>query len=161
MRRQKHRRQKIRSDWDIILGEIAKRNEAGQSFYYTDFKPHTCQHREKKQWRHSMKTVTLEVRSGSSGVRYYLGDLYPDVYLTFREAQTALLLEGHKYREISQMMRLSCRTVEYYASNMKKKFCCHSKRELIYIIRESKLLVQLQEVLDVSDLLARKPKENV
>ena len=75
------RAQRIKSDWDIILKEIKKRNQPNAKFYLTDFKPHTCKTREtKKRWSILMKTVKLEARDSVSGKRYYLGSNYPNIY---------------------------------------------------------------------------------
>ena len=84
-----------------------------------------------------MKQVKLRIEDGPNGKRIYLGDEYPEVYLTIREAELAQLLENYKYREIAKILKVSRRTIEYYCTNIKKKMRCRSKRELIYIIKHS------------------------
>ena len=100
-----------------------------------------------------MKQVKLRVEEGPNGKRIYLGDEYPEVYFTVREAELAQLLENYKYREIAKILKVSRRTIEYYCTNIKKKMRCRNKRELIYIIKHSGLLEQLKERVDISQLL--------
>ena len=100
-----------------------------------------------------MKQVKLRVEEGPNGRRIFLGLEYPGIYLTLRESELAQLLEDYKYREIAELLTVSRRTIEYYATNMKKKLHCANKRELIYIIRHSGLLEQLKKEVDISHIL--------
>ncbi|MEO8400495.1 MAG: helix-turn-helix transcriptional regulator [Gammaproteobacteria bacterium] len=60
-----------------------------------------------------------------------------DVYLSNQQYICAkLLLTGLKIKEIANRMKLSPRTVEHYIDNMKSKFKCHNKTELILKIHE-------------------------
>lgn len=53
-------------------------------------------------------------------------------YLSSQEHQVIrLLLTGLKYREIATELKLSSRTVEFYIENIKKKFDCKKKKQLI------------------------------
>ena len=52
--------------------------------------------------------------------------------------------------QIADMMEISCRTIEYYAANIKKKFSCETKRQLVYVLEESGLIEQLESFIDVS-----------
>lgn len=59
--------------------------------------------------------------------------------LTARQAQCAeYLLKGKTAKEIALILNLSRRTVEYYIENIKSKFDCRSRAELILTL--SKLL---------------------
>lgn len=109
-----------------------------------------------------MNQVKLRVEEGPNGKRFFLGDDYPGVYLTVREAELAQLVVEHKYHEIADLMGISCRTIEYYTMNIKKKLRCQHKRELIYIICESGLLEQLKEHVDINHIYeeADQRKEN-
>ncbi len=95
----------------------------------------------------------IHVMEGPNGKRIFLGSLFPGVYFTTREAEMAQLLVDYKYREIAVLLMISRRTAEYYATNMKKKLRCINKRELVYILKNSGLLEQLREEVDISYIL--------
>lgn len=94
----------------------------------------------------------LRVMDGPNGRRIFLGGDFPGVYLTVREAEMAQLLEDFKYREIAALMKISRRTAEYYALNMKKKLRCHNKREMIYMLSTGGIVKQLEEIVDIKYL---------
>ena len=55
-----------------------------------------------------------------------------NVVLTERQLQCVkYLLQGKTAREIAEILGLSRRTVEYYLSNVKSRFECNNKVELI------------------------------
>ena len=110
----------------------------------------------KQQKERCMIPTQIKVVEGPNGRRIYLGAAFPGLYFTVREAELALFLPDYKYHEIATMMSVSCRTTEYYATNMKKKLRCENKRHLIYILKNSGLLEQLKLVIDI-DYLLNKP----
>lgn len=60
------------------------------------------------------------------------GHIYQGAYLTVREKELmSLLVQLKTYKETAQSMNLSDRTVEFYTNNIKMKFNCRTKRELI------------------------------
>ena len=64
--------------------------------------------------------------------KYYLGEMYDEVYLSQREADCMFyLLNGKTNVAAADQLDLSPRTVEFYVSNMKKKLNCTNKFELI------------------------------
>lgn len=101
---------------------------------------------------------TIRVIDGPNGRRIFLGRDFPGVYLTVREAEMAQLLQDFKYREIASLMKISRRTAEYYALNMKKKLRCHNKREMIYFLTDTGLVNQLEDVVDIKYLFETKPE---
>lgn len=67
---------------------------------------------------------------------YYLGDSFPNVYLTAREADCmSLLLAGYSNPQVAEELHLSPRTVEFYIKNMRQKLGCHNKTHLIRTVR--------------------------
>lgn len=69
--------------------------------------------------------------------KYHLGKKYPELYLTQREAECIwiIFLKNCTYLEISRYLKLSCRTIEVYINNLKRKMAAKSKSELIALIK--------------------------
>ena len=66
----------------------------------------------------------------------------PGAYLTCQEHRCVqYLLEGYKYKLIAHKMGLSVRTVEFYVNNIKKKFNCKKKAELIALFKNAQKAV--------------------
>ena len=94
-----------------------------------------------KEWRGSRETALLSLPGRSvaaksvppGGLKYYaLGDAYPNIHFTPREAQCmVLLIRGQTMKTAARCLQLSPRTVEYYVRNMRIKLQCSSKAELI------------------------------
>lgn len=77
---------------------------------------------------------------------YYLGDNYPDIYLTKREAECMFwVVQDYTIAATAAKMGLSARTVEFYVKNLKLKLSCASKKELIDVILQTTLLQQLEQ----------------
>lgn len=73
--------------------------------------------------------------------RIFLGDKFPDVYLTQREAQCVYYLnQNKKRREIAELLNLSIRTVEAYITEAKIKTNCHSQKELVKVMAKTHFL---------------------
>ncbi|KTC97511.1 transcriptional regulator LuxR [Legionella geestiana] len=63
---------------------------------------------------------------------YVIEDEYPELHLSERETECFFyLLRGHSAKSIANMLSLSVRTIEYYFENIKNKFNCYSKSELV------------------------------
>lgn len=77
---------------------------------------------------------------------YYLGDTFPNIYLTKREAESMFwLVQCHTIDEAACKMHLSPRTLEFYIKNLKLKLRCKSKKMLIEKVLQSDLLAQLEK----------------
>lgn len=77
---------------------------------------------------------------------YSLGDRYPNVYFTKREAECFFwLAQDLTIAATSCRMDLSPRTVEFYVKNMKSKLNIHSKKILIQKVLQTDLLQQLEK----------------
>lgn len=58
-------------------------------------------------------------------------------HLTLRESDCVkLLLKGHKFKEIANIMNLSPRTIETHINNIKTKLNCRDKAELIIKLKD-------------------------
>lgn len=76
----------------------------------------------------------------------YLGEKFPDVYLTKRETQCCLLLlQGYTMRSIGIELGLSARTIEYYLNNIKKKLDCKRRDQLVFKLLDSAFIENLQK----------------
>jgi DNA-binding CsgD family transcriptional regulator len=65
----------------------------------------------------------------------------PDVMLTEREAECLKhALFGRSYKHIGRTLGLSPRTVEFYISNMRVKFNCTNRYQLIEKVRSTDFL---------------------
>ncbi len=72
--------------------------------------------------------------------KYFTKDPSNTTYLTFREFQSLkILANGYSPKEIGAMIGLTSRTVNYYLNNIKKKFGCYKKSQLIQILKDSNL----------------------
>ncbi len=75
---------------------------------------------------------------------YLLGDDYPEVYFTQREAQCLYyVLKGLTARAIAKELNLSPRTIEYYVKMMRAKIGAKNKKELIVKMANSKIVEEL------------------
>lgn len=80
---------------------------------------------------------------------YHIQNEYPKSELTKREAQCLFyLLRGKTQKQIGKIFNISHRTVEHFISNIKSKFGCTSKAELIdYAISKGYLNIILNQLL--------------
>lgn len=110
----------------------------------------------KQQKQRCMAPTRVTAVKGPNGKRIFLGSAFPGVYLTEREAELGIFLADYKYHEIAGFMKVSARTAEYYAANIKKKLHCSNKRQLVYVLKNSGIVEQLRKLLDFSQLLDKK-----
>lgn len=81
-------------------------------------------------------------RKNRANNKYFLGDAFPNVYLTQREAECMISLLNHgSTKTISLQLGLSPRTVEFYIRNIKAKLKCNSRSALIASIKKSDFIV--------------------
>lgn len=131
--------------WEAILEELRNKEDKTYPFVYTNLgtPPVTL---------HQVREANVAQRTKNmSNKMYFLGERYPNIYFTRREAQTSFhLLKGHTIVDTAKQMKLSPRTVEFYVKNMKTKVRCKSKRELLKIIKQT----TLEDELDFEDSAA-------
>ncbi len=117
--------------WDDVLKEVrARKNKKNQS---------ACQVVDSEGHAASKKN-TIKKR-GVVKKCYYLGELYPGIYLTAREAQCMVcFLQGKTISTTASFLNLSPRTVEFYLKNTKKKLNCQTKVELMSCVLRTDFL---------------------
>lgn len=76
--------------------------------------------------------------------KHYLGEQFPETYLTQREAEcTFWVIQGLTNKEVADKMQLSSRTIEYYLRNVRCKLNCYSKAHLIKVLKGSGFLTRI------------------
>lgn len=114
--------------WQAVLNEVLNKNSE-KSFLFTNLKRGSDDRQKIKP--EGYKT-------------YKLGSEYGDSYLTHREAECALrLIQGKTILTIAAELQLSPRTVEFYLKNIKSKFRCRTKAELIEKVLHSNFLTAI------------------
>ena len=86
--------------------------------------------------------------------QYHLGLSHPDVYLTRREAECALLiLYARSNKKAAVELGLSHRTIEYYLKNIRAKLGCYNRAHLIRVLKS----IHFEEIIDFTqnDILNR------
>ncbi len=69
---------------------------------------------------------------------------------THRESQCmALISRGCSNRQAAQVMALSPRTVEFYVKNMRSKFECSSKAQLIRLVLKTEFVHRIGPILEL------------
>lgn len=110
--------------WDDVMGEVRTNSQkTGFGEYGDTFRAEI----EKKQ--EPKKRVRVLVG---------LGAKHSTEYFTRREADCMVwLLRGKTIVSVAAILKISPRTVESYIKNMKEKFDCRTKFELIDLVRAS------------------------
>lgn len=94
-------------------------------------------HWDKLSCNKTTNTATNSNKSRESK-RVYLGDQYPDVYLTTRQAECVYYLMLYRRRKyIAEQLGISIRTVDCYLNEVKAKINSHNLRELLSTIRKT------------------------
>lgn len=135
--------------WEAVLNEVLNKHNPQYDFWFTNIHFYQAE-KVKESIRKAAKhpTQTVSVKPGAafshhlatleSNKQYMLGEQYPTLYLTRREAECMVfLLRGCTFAEVGQHLHLSPRTVEFYVARMKYKLKCGHKSELIEKIRQS------------------------
>lgn len=127
--------------WNSVLNEVLQKSDsrdfllsnenfstAGNNFFSDDYD-------------------YFEGQKGTRDLRmYYLGNQFPNVYLTKREAECMFwLMQSNTIGEAAAKMELSARTVEFYVKNLKLKLNCKNKKMLINKVLQTTLLQQLEQ----------------
>lgn len=127
--------------WNSILDEVLHKDESAQAFLYTnngrmnDLDDFSVE-----------EDFPVDLKESRDLRTYYLGDNYPDVYFTKREAETLFwIIQGLTIAQAARKMQLSARTAEFYVKKMKFKLSCASKKELIDKVVQTDLLQQLEK----------------
>lgn len=123
--------------WNTVLNEVLNKCDKDYTFQFTNIGEVLAErHRQTKLSNHGEKKP--------KPVPIPLGENYPGVYFSAREAQCALLfMQGKTILQTGKLLNLSPRTVEFYLNHMKRKLNCHLKSELIGKIMQSDLRYRL------------------
>ncbi len=130
--------------WQSVLNEVLNKDDDSHTFLFTN-QGNLSDHMENYSSEYALNKIN-KIKESRDLRMYYLGDEYPDVYLTKREAECMFwVAQGCTITETALAMQLSGRTVEFYVKKMKLKLNCASKKELIEKILQTNLLQQLAE----------------
>lgn len=73
--------------------------------------------------------------------RIFLGEVYPGVYLTRREAQYIYkAFQGKRREQIAQDLQISVRTLDCYIQSIKLKLGCRTAREIMRCLHQTDFL---------------------
>jgi DNA-binding CsgD family transcriptional regulator len=94
------------------------------------------------------KTEQLHLGRSKKRSQYTVGERYPGVYFTQREAECLYYLgRGLTIVSTAKMLELSPRTVEFYVKNMKVKVKLKTKSQLIEMAHDVGLMPRLGDAL--------------
>lgn len=123
---------KARSYWQGILDEVLNKGDLNYSFLYTNLGPED---------RGELEENTRDTKRD----RVYLNGEFSGIYLTPRECDCLYALaSGRTVKTVARELYLSHRTVEFYLKNLKAKFGCSNKGELLALVAETDLLTFLE-----------------
>lgn len=133
----------IARSWKDVFQAIANRNQYPEYFHRIFIGGiHTESTAVKRKHR-----ILKKIDSKINNINYYLGDRFPNVYLTMREADCmALMLKHYSNREIAVQLNLSVRTIEFYIKNMRQKINCYSKMHLMQTVLGTEFVKYLDEI---------------
>ena len=116
--------------WQSVLNEV---RNSGVPHFNDDEDTQIIRRRKIKKVTHAFRT-------------YPLGDRYPNIYFTRREAECFFwLAQDLTISATGDRMDLSPRTVEFYVKNMKSKLNTSHKKTLIQKVLQTNLLQQLEK----------------
>lgn len=121
--------------WQQVLQEVLHKGLTDFCFLYTNLGPDRSEECD-RDLDDTLKRDNVALDGAFAGI-----------YLTPREYDCLRVLrEGKTIKEIARDMGLSPRTVEFYLKNLKVKFGCKSKTELLALVARSNMLPNIQTV---------------
>ncbi len=122
--------------WDMILKQVLDKKSSAQECTFSGIKDYSpC------IISGMVRQEQIKISRPRGAKKYPLGESYPNVYFTEREAQTIChFLYGRTTAEVATILGLSRRTIEFYVKNMKTKLNCRLKSELLCKVRASGFL---------------------
>ena len=94
------------------------------------------------------KSEKLQIGRSKRRFQYTVGEQYPGVYFTQREAECLYYLgRGLTIVSTAKMLGLSPRTVEFYVKNMKVKVKLRTKSQLVEMAHDVGLMTRLNIVM--------------
>ncbi len=123
---------KTRSYWQGILDEVLNKGNINYAFLYTNLGPE-----DRDALGQNARDPKRE--------RIYLNGEFSGIYLTPRESDClCALASGRTVKTVARELKLSHRTVEFYLKNLKAKFGCSNKGELLALVAEADLITFLE-----------------
>ncbi len=117
--------------WQGILNEVLNKDDLNYSFHYTNLGPEN---------RDDLDNNLRDLKRD----RIYLTGEFSGIYLTPRECDClCALASGRTVKTVARELKLSHRTVEFYLKNLKAKFGCANKGELLALVAEADLIAFL------------------
>ena len=121
--------------WQVVLAEVLNKGKLDYTFLYTSLGP---AEREEAGFR-----AVPENRQPKRD-RMVLDGEFSGIYLTPREVDCLnALASGRTVKIVARELELSHRTVEFYLKNLKIKFGCATKGELLALVAATDLLATL------------------
>lgn len=116
---------KFNSYWDAVMYEVAQRRQPDCCFYFIP----------KDNFENYKIDNFVKIKSTAKRYRFFLGKPYSDVYLTWRESQCVWAwMKFGTMQNISHLLGISVRTVEFYLINVRRKLNARNKAELLKMI---------------------------
>lgn len=132
--------------WETVLDEVLHSGDDAFQFKFTDLG------RTLIRDRHRKHRQTRQERGNAQLPMYFLGDQFPEVYLTQREFETLYFLErGHTIVDTGRCLNLSARTIEFYVKNMKLKVGAKTKADLLEKIRKTDIIDMFHQIEKCDD----------
>ncbi|PIZ04719.1 MAG: hypothetical protein COY58_02930 [Gammaproteobacteria bacterium CG_4_10_14_0_8_um_filter_38_16] len=124
--------------WNAVLDEVLHKDEDVHAFFFTN-------RGRLDELLAIPASPPIKTSNPYKKRTYYLGDRFPSVYLTRREAEAMFwIIQDYTFARAAHKMNLSPRTVEFYVKNLKLKLQCRTKKELVEKIIQTDLLQQLE-----------------
>ena len=129
--------------WHSVLDEVLNKNAQKFNFIYTS----NGRLQDMTDYFDASSNKLSTTKKEKRDLReYYLGENYPNVHITKREAESLFwLVQGLTIIQTAYQLGLSSRTVEFYVKNLKLKLNCDNKKQLINTILQTNLLEQLEK----------------
>lgn len=90
----------------------------------------------------TLKDIVEQLSDENNAVsRIFLGEVYPGVYLTRREAQYIFkAFQGKRREQIAMDLQISVRTLDCYIQSIKLKLGCRTAREIMRRLHQTDFL---------------------
>jgi DNA-binding CsgD family transcriptional regulator len=128
---------KQQSYWQVVLQEVLNKDQPEYTFLYTSLGPP-----EREEAGFSAMPQHRQPKKD----RIVLDGEFSGIYLTARECDCLrVLADGRTLKVAARELALSHRTVEFYLKNLRAKFGCATKGELLALVAEADLLSMIAD----------------
>lgn len=131
-----------RSYWEAILFEVQHRDDEKCNFYYIP-------HQGSEITFTAAGATNDEAKKNLPQLKIFLGEQYPDVYLTRQEAHCIhSALRFKTMKKVAADLAISTRTVEYYLTRVRKKIGAANKKSLLKKITQTDFLNNYEHYIE-------------